>query len=1028
MHCESVPWEYIVRQVIVMKKLLPCIVLITFVFLLAGCEPDTFHGYSVSGHIMTEHHEPVEGITISFGDSGSAVTNSEGFWSKENLHGHVTITPASPDWEFFPPKWHVEEEIHDLVFWAHPHAGEEEEFLALLWETELSSEPITTTPAIHDQFIYVGTPQGLVALDEHGDILWRYKEDVSFYAPMVCRDGRVYCGSDADLLYFVNATGETDWEIVSEVGGPMALGFGSQPADRTLLWGDTNGDVHIYLLSDYDQLSYSAGCAIQGVAIGDNHLIYAGDQEGTLHCFFLDWDPDGYVLSRYWTFTGLGAISCPPTPGPDGIVYVGTDEGMIYAVSNMGLKLWEYDAGSPVTTQITLGHFGNLYMGLESGTVLALDQQGLKIWTYDAGSPVYGAPLMAEGAIYIATEDGTVLGLSYAGDDLGLFRTRGSITSSLKMTEDTVIYCTDSAGYLYALRPESENPTHMSAWPQFQKDEQNRGHAQRQALAMHPENPADGFLDAEYSHHFRAWGGRAPYYFTIIHGSLPQGLELTQRGHLQGIPLQSSVGPGLGFSFEVQVQDRLLTTTSHHFELHIIPPEITMPEDRHPPVGYRDEPYQYDLEPEGGAPPFAYEISEGELPPGLELYPEEGAIAGTPELSGDYPYVIEIEDSWGQQYFAHFIHVINEKPGHEVWTYELQFMSEATPSLGFEGTVYINDLDSLLSISPQGTKLWAYESLFSNTLANAVGHDGTIYTLGISSVYAISPEGELVWEYPLDEMSYERASPAIGKDGNVYVGWENGILSLTQAGHFNWKYTFVPREGLEDEITHSDLLIDRDGTIYFGTYSTLSHWEGIGGRLFALNQEGEEQWNVPLGYDTVSSPGIDDQGNIIVAAASAIFKVDGDTGTILWTYTFPEGEDKLWRSSPVLDDEGNIYAGTVAGYLYALCGDGNMRWRFGGALEEGIWSTPVLGDDGMIYVGTLAGNLHCLSTEDGSLQWTYEAGCEILSSPVLGSNGILYFTSFLNKTLHAVQTTSTGILSSPWPRHCGDAQSTGQAQ
>lgn len=1010
-----------------MKKLFLCIVLIIFIFPWVGCESEKNNEYSVSGYILTTEQDPLAGIKIYFGEFGSSETTSEGFWSKHHLAGPVVITPVSLEWDFIPAALDVEQESHDLIFWAYIDE-EEEAFLQLQWETKLTSEPITTTLAVYNQFIYVGTSEGLFALDLKGDIIWRYQEDFSFYTPVVCSTGQIYCGSDTAILHFVNPTGATNWEIFAKVSGAKAMGFGPQPADRTLLWGDEDGDIHIYLLSQNYQISYSANSKLKGVALGDNNLIYAGDQDGKLHCFFLDWDPDGYLLSHYWAFAGGGSVVSAPTPAPDGIVYFGNNEGIIYALSNMGNKLWEYDAGSPVKTQITLGHFGNLYFGVESGLVIALDQDGSKLWEYNAKSPVYAAPLMGESAIYIATEGGIVQALSYGGDELGFFKTRGSIIGSLKMTEDSTILCTDSAGYLYALQPENEQQTYLSAWPEFQKDQQNRGHAQREVLTMHSANPADGFIFLDYSHYFRAWGGRAPYQFQIIGGNLPQGLELTATGHLRGIPLQSSLGPGLGFSFEVQVTDKLLTTNSHNFELHIIPPEISLPADRHPPVGYRDEPYSFDLEPEGGAAPFTFEITEGELPPGLNLDPQEGNIAGIPQLFGEYPYVIKIEDSWGQYYFADFCHVIREKPGHKVWTYELQFMNQATPSLSFEGDIFINDLDSLLAINPQGEKIWRYKSFFSNTHANAVGSEGNIYSLSLSSVYAISPAGDLLWEYPLDELSYERASPAIGTDGTIYISWEKGILALNEDGHFKWKYTFVPREGLEDEMTHSDILIAQDNTLYFGTYSTLAHWQGQGGRLFALNQEGEEKWILPLGYDTISSPAIDNQGNVVVAAASAIYKVEGTTGTILWTFSFPDGEDKLWRSSPILDDEGNIYAGTVEGYLYALCGEGNLRWRFGGVMEGGIWSTPVLGDDGMIYVGTLAGNMHCLSADNGVLQWTYQGGCEILSSPVLSCDGVLYFTSFLNKKLHAVQTASTGILVSSWPRHCGDAQSTGQQQ
>jgi hypothetical protein len=56
-------------------------------------------------------------------------------------------------------------------------------------------------------------------------------------------------------------------------------------------------------------------------------------------------------------------------------------------------------------------------------------------------------------------------------------------------------------------------------------------------------------LDTPYSYQFVASGGRAPYSWSIVSGSLP-GLSLSNDGLLQGTPTQKG-----GFQFTVEVQD-----------------------------------------------------------------------------------------------------------------------------------------------------------------------------------------------------------------------------------------------------------------------------------------------------------------------------------------------------------------------------------------------------------------------------------------------------------------------------------------
>ncbi|NLM10040.1 MAG: hypothetical protein GX213_04535 [Clostridiaceae bacterium] len=77
-------------------------------------------------------------------------------------------------------------------------------------------------------------------------------------------------------------------------------------------------------------------------------------------------------------------------------------------------------------------------------------------------------------------------------------------------------------------------------------------------------NPPDGVVGEDYTHSFKARGGRKPYTFTLTKGNLPDGLNLAEDGTLSGTPSQAGT-----FKYTVTVTDRRNRTSSHEFT-HVI--------------------------------------------------------------------------------------------------------------------------------------------------------------------------------------------------------------------------------------------------------------------------------------------------------------------------------------------------------------------------------------------------------------------------------------------------------------------------
>ena len=110
-------------------------------------------------------------------------------------------------------------------------------------------------------------------------------------------------------------------------------------------------------------------------------------------------------------------------------------------------------------------------------------------------------------------------------------------------------------------------------------------------------------------------------------------------------------------------------------------------------------------------------------------------------------------------------------------------------------------------------------------------------------------------------------------------------------------------------------------------------------------------------------------------------------GTLKWQYPI-----NGWsQSCPAIDENGIIYVGTAFGdpnYLYAFYPDGTTKWRYwiGGATD--IYSSPVIGSDGMIYFG--CGQSIVALFPNGTLCWQHSTNHVVYSSPAIGDDGTVY--------------------------------------
>lgn len=81
-------------------------------------------------------------------------------------------------------------------------------------------------------------------------------------------------------------------------------------------------------------------------------------------------------------------------------------------------------------------------------------------------------------------------------------------------------------------------------------------------------------------------------------------------------------------------------------------------------TAYLNEPYSTNLQIVGGLSPYTYEVSEGALPPGLEL--QGNTLRGTPTTEGNYTFTVTVSDANLSKTFREYTLQVTEAPPAEL--------------------------------------------------------------------------------------------------------------------------------------------------------------------------------------------------------------------------------------------------------------------------------------------------------------------------------------------------------------------------
>lgn len=167
-------------------------------------------------------------------------------------------------------------------------------------------------------------------------------------------------------------------------------------------------------------------------------------------------------------------------------------------------------------------------------------------------------------------------------------------------------------------------------------------------LLLVNESVPSGAVFLGYHTLFTAAGGNGHYVYTVSQGNLPNGLRLQPTGTLSGTALQSG-----SFEFDVTVgSNGLRATRTLSMRIHESGIDLTITT---PTLGKGTVslPFQAGLAAAGGEPPYSWSLTDGVLPPGLDLN-GSGWMSGIPRTQGHFTFSVEVRDGAGSRDFAEF--------------------------------------------------------------------------------------------------------------------------------------------------------------------------------------------------------------------------------------------------------------------------------------------------------------------------------------------------------------------------------------
>jgi outer membrane protein assembly factor BamB len=278
---------------------------------------------------------------------------------------------------------------------------------------------LSTSPAVLPSglLLWPGPGGHLVAVTRAGHVAWRLDLGGQVTSPAVRADGTVVVATTDGLLLGLRPTGSgpgEEWR--TDLGEPSygspVLSTDGATAYQTVTSGVVAveaGEVRWRWRVPREIVEVSAAVAPDGtVVVGTNdpYEYGLGPRDGSLRWRF---------RRGFWTYSSPGVTR-------DGIAYFGDHGNRVTGLDvTSGDLVFSYQGsrrdtrvgGVGIWTSVLVDAGHTTYVGTRQGLVYAVDRHAHQLWSYDAGSTVDSYPaLTGDGLLVIGATDGRLLGFA----------------------------------------------------------------------------------------------------------------------------------------------------------------------------------------------------------------------------------------------------------------------------------------------------------------------------------------------------------------------------------------------------------------------------------------------------------------------------------------------------------------------------------------------------------------------------------------------------------------------------------------
>lgn len=244
------------------------------------------------------------------------------------------------------------------------------------------------------------------------------------------------------------------------------------------------------------------------------------------------------------------------------------------------------------------------------------------------------------------------------------------------------------------------------------------------------------------------------------------------------------------------------------------------------------------------------------------------------------------------------------------------------------------------------------------------------YSAGFDLFDALSHplEGDTLWEHKSATNFNSPKNMAVDDEGNIYqISDYNMLIARSSIGIELWRYGV---DGLSPYVSFSG-----DGTLFINEDASPGR-----NTLTALSLSGKVKWRSEQTIDHRSHPTVSADGSVYIMDYDQLYAFNSD-GSLKWKNI------NFTNSARVLiSPSGDLYViGTTK--ISGVNTDGHILWEY----TKQTSNLPAVGIDGSFYI-TRNDSLIAVDSRGVEL-WSYVLNSNGTSAPVIGRNGVLYFST-----------------------------------